>query len=307
MPDENAEGYAAAEAAATEAMMNDIEGSPQQPVDLPPAPVAPTPDAPDASDQPAEPESFTSIDPATLEGDAAELYKSMQADYTKKTQEIAAYTELGYDPETLAQAVDFTSRLTSDPNYAAEVVEELYDLVKQSGIDPFEGKFAEALAPDAGDITPDATPDANDLFGDEVSPEVQQQLSALTNKLSELEQAESIRQEAHEVQELQLHLDKQEAAIVKENPSYTEEDISMIHRLAWSTEGDLIAANDLFQESIQASAERYLSNKASGQNQPDNPSTGNYSEPPTVFESLDDPELDKLALLRLTQALEAEG
>lgn len=290
--------YADAEAAAADAMMADIEATP----DTPAAPAAPaTPDQPEATPQ----ESFTNVDPATLEGEAAELYKSMQADYTQKTQEIAAYRELGYDPQTLQQAVDFTSRLTSDPNYAAEVVEELYELVKESGIDPFADKFAEAPDPLEDDLA-GVTPPEADPYGiePEVNPQVQQQLSALTNELEGLKQAESERREAVEIQELQLQLDRQEAEIVAANPSYGENDISMIHRLAWSTEGDLLAANELYQQNIQHNAGNYLDQKAKGAAQPGTPSTGQYSEPPQSFDTLDDPQLEELALLRLQQALE---
>jgi hypothetical protein len=304
MNDENGVAMDAATDAAVEAMMGDIEGSPE-PVATPPA-AAPTP--PNTPDQPAVEESFTGIDPATLKGEAAELYKQMQADYTVKTQEIAAYRDLGYDPETLQQAVDFTSRLTSDPNYAAEVVEELYELVKESGLDPFEGKFAEALAPvvDEG-LNPAATEGNEDLFGDGVNPEVQAQLTQLTNQISQMKQVDGERQEELEVQQLQIHLDKQEAHLISENPAYTDEDISMIHRIAWSTEGDLIAADELYQHTILNSSERYLDSKASSDGQPAAIPAGGSAEVPKDYESINDPELDAQALLLLTQALEAGG
>jgi len=70
-------------------------------------------------------ESFTKIDPNTLDPVLAQVYKSMQADYTRKAQEIAGYRKLGADPDTLQRAYEFFNKMDTDPNYAKAVAEHV--------------------------------------------------------------------------------------------------------------------------------------------------------------------------------------
>jgi hypothetical protein len=297
--------YADADKAAENLIMADIEGTPAEPEaqKAPPAEPA-TPDA--TQDQPpVKEESFLdSIDPAELKGENLALYKQMQADYTKKTQEISEYRELGHDAATLQQSVDFTTRLTNDPQYASEVVKELYDLVKEQGLDPLEGYGTEEALVEVTPPAP-AVSEYDALYGDNVPADLQQTLSQLTNDLETMKQAEANRTEQQEVAVLQAQIDKQELHIKTEHPAYDENDIAIIHRLAWSTEGNLLEANDIYQKQIHSRAEHYLEQKKTvGGDQDATPSTGTYSEKPKVFDNLDDPELQELALLRLTQAME---
>jgi hypothetical protein len=97
-------------------------------------------------DQPAgDVESFTGFNPNDLPEDLQSVYRSMQGDYTRKTQEIAelrrnyeqydAFSESGVDPNYALQAADFYRKLDTDPQFAKQVVDNIQRNLGNFGVE----------------------------------------------------------------------------------------------------------------------------------------------------------------------------
>ena len=97
-------------------------------------------------DQPAgDVESFTGFNPNDLPEDLQSVYRSMQGDYTRKTQEIAelrrnyeqydAFSESGVDPNYALQAADFYRKLDTDPKFAKQVVDNIQRNLGNFGVE----------------------------------------------------------------------------------------------------------------------------------------------------------------------------
>ena len=96
-----------------------------------------TPDAPAV--EPSVEDSFTTIDPNQLPPELQPIYKSLQADYTRKTQEAAAWRKLGdetgMDADSLRQASELYSKL-SDPSNWPALHAELTEALQEQGLSP---------------------------------------------------------------------------------------------------------------------------------------------------------------------------
>lgn len=247
------------------------------------APVAPAPAAPAPAEQaPAQPtpnpvdagttqssESFTAIDPSTLPPELQEHYKSMQGDYTRKTQEIAPFRKMleesGLDPDQARQALEFVTGLQDET-----VQRQLFnELQTRFGGNPEEfgtDEYDETSAVDPRD----------------------RQIQELQDRLDGWE-----RQQALSAAEMQL--DRAEQAIRGENPSWSDDDIMDVKRMALSFNGDLMAAADYIKSRDQRILSSYVDGKgsvAAGTPSP-MPNTG-HAQTPHTFGDLD--EATKAAL-----------
>lgn len=232
-------------------------------------------------DNQVEPESFTGFDPTILPEDMQQVYKSMQADYTRKTQEIAelrrsyeSFSEAGVDPDVALQAIGFLQQLDNDPQFALEVAESIRQNVG---------------TPDVAQRAEVATPDVNDSY-DGLPPTLAR----------ELEEMRAFRQEMMEMQahqETMAELEAMENTIRTTNPDYTDDDVEAIYSLAYATDGDLIAAQQQYHAIQQRMLSSYLKAKTVPHGATPAPAAPS-STPDRSFGSLDDAHKAALEAIR---------
>lgn len=258
---------------ATEALIGGDEVVSDQPIDNTPIP-----------EQVIE-ESFTGLDPSNLPEDLQALYKNMQADYTRKTQEIAEarksfeqFNEYGIDPNYALEAVGFIQRLDTDPAFAAEFARHLASQYEQ----PMTAQQPSEVAnPNNG----------GDYEG--LPPEL----------AAELNEMRAFRQQMLEAQENQQMMDEltvEENQIRAQYPHYSDDDIDRIYNLSYSTDGDLLAAQELYLQMEQGILNKYLQSKQVPLGAT-SPSGGPASVPGQSFASLDDAHKAALEAVRNLQ------
>jgi hypothetical protein len=230
-------------------------------------------------DNPSE-ESFTGFDPASLPEDLQQVYRSMQADYTRKTQEIAelrkyndSLSELGVDPNEAVNIVDFFRRLENDPQIANEFVSRVQAYWEQPN---------------------------NTNYSYEDSAPVEQSYDglhpALAQELAEMRQFREEMMFQQEQQHIMGQLEMEEQQIRMANPHYTDDDVEAIYSLAYATEGDLQAAANQYHAIQQRLLGGYLQAKQVPQGATPVP-TGPNTVPSPNFNNLD--EAHKAALERV--------
>lgn len=237
---------------------------------------------PDAGEDNLDGGSFTGLDPSVLPEDLQAVYKSMQADYTRKTQEIAearkqfeAFSNNGIDPNAALEAVGFIQRLDTDPAFQMQVLNHLSSLHEQ----PKTGQPS----------VEESVPNSNQGDYSNLPPEIQQELEEMRQfRTSFAEQQEQFQME----QELEL----EESQIREAYPHYNDSDIENIYNLAFATEGDLLAAQQMYHSMEQNMLNKYLKSKQVPAGAT-SPSGGPVSVPPREFSSLD--EAHKAAMERL--------
>lgn len=192
-------------------------------------------------------ESFTGFDPSLLPEDMQQVYKSMQADYTRKTQEIAelrrnyeSFSENGVDPTEALEAVSLMQRLNNDPEFAAEVAQNIQSRLEELGFNS---------------QTVEDTPVVDNTSYEGLPPELQ----------AELQQMRQFREELmmqQQQQEILTELEAAESTIRTANPDYNDSDIEAIYSLAYSTNGDLLAAQEMYHGIQQRLLGSYLQAKS---------------------------------------------
>lgn len=258
---------------ATEAFMGETEAVQDTPVgDIP------------VQEQVVE-ESFTGLDPSNLPDDLQALYKNMQADYTRKTQEIAEarktfeqFTEYGIDPNYALEAVGFIHRLETDPAFARDVMAQLSPTSEQPMV--------------AQQGNQDSVPNHGEGY-DNLPPALMQ----------ELEQMRAFRSEMMETQQqnmMMAELEQEEAQIRAQYTHYDDADIERIYGLAYATDGDLFAAQQIYNQMEQGILNKYLQSKQIplGATSPGNAPA---STPPRSFSGLDDAHKAALEVVRNLQ------
>ena len=226
-------------------------------------------------------ESFTGLDPSSLPEDLQLYYKNMQADYTRKTQEIAEQrkqyqqlTEYGIDPNYALEAVGFLQRLDDDPAFAADVARQLA---------PMEESPMTVQQP-----SEDSIPNDSGDYGN-LSPDLQAELQAMREFRSSFN-------EQQREQEMLSELQFEEQQIRAQYPHYNDSDIENIYQVAHATDGDLLAAQEVYTSMEQSILNKYLQSKQIPQGLT-SPSGGPASVPGKSFANLD--EAHKAAMERL--------
>lgn len=222
-------------------------------------------------DNQVEPESFTGFDPNVLPEDMQAVYKSMQADYTRKTQEVAelrrqyeSFSEAGVDPDAALSAVEFLQALNTDPSFALQVAQQIQQQVGTS---------------DASQSAYETTPDIDNSY-ESLPPAL----------AAELEQMRQFREEVLEMQaqqESMAELEAMENTIRTANPNYTDDDMEAIYSLAYATDGDLMAAQEQYHIIQQRLLGGYLQSKQVPHGATPAPAAPS-SVPSPGFKSLDD-------------------
>lgn len=280
-----------------------------------------TPDAP-ASDQAATEvgadesatveDTFSSIDPNTLSPELLPFYRSMQADYTKKTQAVASerkafeqLEEFG-GVETALEAINFANNLATDPNYALSVHQQLSEALTQAGLTPAQASQAATEA-----ITEQqSTAQSDDFaFGDEYDSkavqELKAQLAAQQEKLSGFEQwREQQERDAFNTQ-LANEMARQESLILHEHPEYGEKDMERVYTLSYAFGGNLEQANEVYRNMQTDLLSDYIAKKgsvSSGVSGVQGGAVAAHEEAPK-FNGLYDKNLERLVRERLAQEL----
>lgn len=233
-------------------------------------------------DNPVEPEPFTGFDPNALPEDMQLVYKSMQADYTRKTQELAemrnkfgALGEMEVDPEEAVRMVQFVQQLDTDPAFAEKFVHHVSNQLGMTGHNQ--------------------APVMDEPVVEETSYE-----GLPESLVQELEEMRMFRQEMLEQRELQIleqELEQQEQTIRTTNPNFSDDDMDAVYALAHSTGGDLIAA----AEQYHAIQQRLLGNYLQAKTVPHGatPAPGGPSNVPAKeFNSLDEAHKAAMEALR---------
>ena len=230
-------------------------------------------------------DSFTGLDPSNLPDDLQAAYKSMQADYTRKTQEIAEqrklyeqFSEYGIDPNYALEAVGFIQRLDSDPSFAMEVARHLAP----------QSEYPMTAQQPMVDTNPD-----NGESDDKLPAALQEELNQMRAFRQEMVNAQ---EQAQMINELEY----EESQIRTQYPHYSDTDIEHIYSLAYATEGDLLAAQQLYHSMEQGMLNRYLQSK----NVPMGATSPNgmpASAPASSFGSVDDAHKAAMELVRNLQ------
>lgn len=217
-------------------------------------------------------ESFTGFDPNTLPEDMQAVYRSMQADYTRKTQDLAemrrnfeSFSEQGVDPNEALEAVSLWQRMNTDPEFASSVAQNIQSRLEELGY---------SNSP----VVEDTPIDNNSYEG--LPPE-------LARELEQMRQfRESFAQEQQQ-QQIMAELDAAEQTIRTTNPNYNDSDIEAIYSLAYSTDGDLMAAQQAYHQIQQNLLSGYLQQKTVPHGATPTPNAPS-SIPAKEFASLDD-------------------
>tara|TARA_R110000823_G_scaffold277831_2_gene396328 strand:- start:12652 stop:13449 length:798 start_codon:yes stop_codon:yes gene_type:complete len=230
-------------------------------------------------------ESFTGLDPTSLPEDLQLYYKNMQADYTRKTQEIAEQrkqyqqlTESGIDPSYALEAVGFLQRLDDDPAFAADVARQLAP--QQESPMTVQQPSEDSIPNDSGDY-------AN------LSPDLQAELQAMREFRSSFN-------EQQREQEMLSELQFEEQQIRAQYPHYNDTDIENIYQVAHATDGNLLAAQEVYTSMEQSILNKYLQSKQIPQGIT-SPSGGPASIPGASFASIDDAHKAAMEKLRNLQ------
>lgn len=238
------------------------EATPEAPVEQAPvdAPVdaGTTPEAPEATE-----DSFTDIDLDSLAPEVRaaveDLQKNLQADYTRKTQEIAEFRKLGFSAEDARTAVSTMERL-KDP----ATQRELYDaLHSQFGQSP-EETFGE------GDDFEEAGSDPRDS-----------QIQDLAARIERFEKEQATERATAE-------LDRMEAVIRTSNPDWGDDDIHEIEKLSFAHRGDLLKGAEDYKSLQQRVLSAHLAKKSSVAAAGHVPATGNAEVPAAPPKTLDE-------------------
>lgn len=253
-------------------------------------------------DQPAE-ESFTGLDPNSLPDAVRPFYKSMQADYTRKSQDVAekakAYEALEQygGPEVAVEAINFAYRLETDPQFAQSVHSQLTQSLQAQGWTQPQAQ-AEASRQITEQMQPEPQEDEwyEEDYGS-VEPVSDPRVDQLQSELSQLKAQMQWQATADQIAQ-------QERALAETHSDWSSEDWDTVYQIAHSTQGNLVEAANRYEEVQNKILTRYLSQKGVVDNTPEPISTSASGEETTGFQTLDDPGLEK-AVERMIQQLES--
>ena len=227
-------------------------------------------------------ESFTNIDvnslPPEIRAQVEEAIKPFQADYTRKTQEIAAFrqtlTDTGMSAEEAQQALTFVQSL-NDPAQ----LQELYTNLQE--------RFASEPGFEDGSVDPQEAA-----------------LQSLSSRLERFEQAQ-------QMTEAKAALADAVASVQSANPDFKEADMSRVQQLAVA---HMQGSNNDLSKSMTAAASEYASwrnetvasyieqkGQVSANGTPNLGGQGHAETPSTPFANLD--EATKAALARFGNSI----
>lgn len=214
------------------------------------------------------PDSFTNVDVNSLPADLQQVYKSMQADYTRKTQEIAPLRKIadeygGFD--SVQQGLEFLKAVQTDADAALAFHGELTKALTDAGLTP-----AQAAAVADQEVASRQAEDETD-FG--IDDPRDQQIQELLDWKNQQEQAQQLAA-------LESQITRSELAIRQAHPDYTDSDIGDIYALSYSYGGDLMKANEAFTQMKQRWASAFVDTKGSVPGSVTTPGAGGEAQIP---------------------------
>jgi uncharacterized protein (DUF3084 family) len=215
-------------------------------------------------------------------------YRSMNGDYTRKTQELAEQRKAfeGLDPHAAREAYEFVSALQSDRDFALQVHKELSGALESAGLTPVQAQA-------------EATRQIVSATESELDPS-----DPVVRELNELKQWRQQQDMELQRRDMIREIERQDSAIRRSNPSYADEDMEVIYKLAASTSGDLFAAQEYFEKEKSRIVNSYQASKASVPTGTAPVSGSVNSETPLRLTNMEDAH--KAAVDRLQQILGAE-
>jgi len=208
-------------------------------------------------------EAFTNVDPNTLPPELQSIYKSLQGDYTRKTQEIAQerklFESLG-GQEQVMQAAQLYQTL-QNPAYWGQLHAELTENMQQLGI-PIEQAEAQATAQVQQVQAQSGAESPIDWSDPDLAP-----LKVMYDDLQSVKSSITQREQSEQQERLQLalvgELQRQENLVRQTNPNYTDDDINSIYELSSFYQGNLLQAQQRYENIVQSRLERYMQGKQS--------------------------------------------
>lgn len=205
-----------------------------------------------------EPDTFSSIDPNTLAPELQVLYKQMQGDYTRKTQEVSeqrrAYESFGGLDE-VRNAVEFVHALR-DPNNLVQLHSELSEYLQSQGLTKAEA--------DASASTAIESNRQEDEWGlSDPDDEIRRELQALKAQNEELVTWKQELEDQRRVAEIEQTIARQETHIRNANPQYKDQDVDAIYVMSYAFGGDLIQAQKAYEAERQRIFSDYMASKGS--------------------------------------------
>lgn len=244
---------------------------------LAPSPEGATDAAPEAEVQaetqvapePTQTETFDGgkFNPDDLPPELQSGWKQLQAEFTRKTQELAAerqqFEALG-DPESIQQAIDLYNRI-GDPTNWQQLHSELTQAMQGMGMSPLEAAqaaseaIAQAPAPAVGDTA--------EFEG--LDPEVASLAQQLKQTRSELDQFKQGFQEQLAAQEAErqyiqavTEMQKMEASIREAHPTWGDDKIETAYELSSFYNGNLAQGAARLEAVLASERELYLAQKS---------------------------------------------
>lgn len=215
------------------------------------------------------PEPFWNGDPNALPAEVQPVYKQLQADYTRKTQELAqqrkAFESMG-DLGTVAEAVQLYQSL-QDPQYWPQLYGELKQGMEQMGLTPQEAASAASAEVQRQVSEQGNTP--SDPFGslgtDPDFAPIKTAYEQMRSELNTMKSAWDADRERERQEQLQSalvgELQRQENFLRQNNPQYTDADIEAVYELSSFHNGNLIAAQQRYESIMADRLQRYLASK----------------------------------------------
>lgn len=214
-------------------------------------------------------DAFTKVDPNTLAPELQEIYKSLQADYTRKTQEVAEQRKrfewLGdNDPDVVKEAIELHSTLRDPASWQA-LHAELTAGLRALGLTPQEAaqEATRQVQEQAAKTQPEF-----DLEGldDDVAP-LANLIKTQQNELASIKRYMAQRDAWEREQRYQMAIlgewQRQQNAILQANTHYTDDDMDAITELASFHDGNLLDAQKRYEEIRAQAIEKYIADKES--------------------------------------------
>lgn len=216
------------------------------------------------------------FDPNALPPELMPGYKLMQAEFTRKMQQLAEerkqfepLAELG-DPEELQAARELYTSL-QDPSTWPELHAALTAQMEAHGLTPAEAAAAatEAIQEEAQAPAPSGVPAALEALVKE-DPELAplaQLVTGLQAELQQLKQGQAAREQAEREEQINnamlAEVNRQEAVLRSANKDYDDRDIQVIAKHSAYHDGNLIDAQKELEEYVSYRLARALSLKES--------------------------------------------
>lgn len=235
------------DAQALAALTADLGDTPVEQAPVQPSVPSPEPVAPGVT---SEQDSFSNIDPANLPPELQGVYKSLQADYTRKTQEVAPYRKLGMAPDELGNLVSWYQELSANPSAQLELYQNLHGYLSENGLLP--NAEQPATPPESSWLDSLSEPEAPQTEPNGLEAEV----ARLAQRLKDMDEEAAIQKEAVELWEI-------EQGIREANPHYREEDIADIYKLSLIHGGNPLQGEAEFRAMRDRWMSEYLEQKGS--------------------------------------------